>query len=163
MSLPAYLFLYDENGVLIKGSCTALRREGAIEVMSTQHCINLAVDAHSGSLTGSRMHQPIIINKEVDKSSPYLFDSVCTGRKLSKAILRFYIINESGIESEIYKLKLEKVIVSSVNFNHSYIPGSTTPNMIEVVNLRYGAIGWHYLTGNISTSDFWGKGSTSKV
>lgn len=29
MSLPAYMYLYDENGQLIKGSCMALGREGA--------------------------------------------------------------------------------------------------------------------------------------
>jgi len=157
MSLPAYLFLFNDDGVQIKGSCVALGREGAIEVMSTQHGINLSVDAHSGSLTGSRMHQPVIINKEVDKSSPYLFDLVCTGKKLSKAILRFYTIVDAGVENEVYNLTLEKAIVSSVNFNHSYIPGSNPPNMMEVISLRYGGIRWNYLNGNIKTSDFWGK------
>lgn len=29
MSLPAYLFLYDKNGVQIKVSCSTLGREGA--------------------------------------------------------------------------------------------------------------------------------------
>ena len=29
MSLPAYMYLYDENGQQIKGSCMALGREGA--------------------------------------------------------------------------------------------------------------------------------------
>jgi len=135
----------------------ALGREGAIEVMNTQHSINLSTDAHSGMLTGSRMHAPVVINKEVDKSSPYLFDWVCTGKKLSKATLRFYIINEAGIENEFYNITLEKVIISSVNFNHSYIPGISKPNMREVVSLRYGQISWNYLMGNISTKDFWGK------
>ena len=35
--------------------------------MNTQHGIFLSVDSHTGSLTGSRMHEPVIINKEVDK------------------------------------------------------------------------------------------------
>ncbi|HGP2806982.1 TPA: hypothetical protein ACLGPB_004148 [Salmonella enterica] len=33
MSLPAYMYIYDENGQQIKGSCMALGREGAIEIM----------------------------------------------------------------------------------------------------------------------------------
>lgn len=90
MSLPAYLFLYNENGVQIKGSCMTSGREGAIEVMNTQHGICLPVDPHTGSLTGNRMHEPVIINKEVNKSSPYLFDFVCTGKRLKTAIIRFY-------------------------------------------------------------------------
>ncbi|TKI02440.1 Hcp family type VI secretion system effector [Martelella alba] len=157
MSLPAYLFLYDENGVQIKGSCVASGREGAIEVMNTQHGISLSVDAHTGSLTGGRMHEPVIINKEVDKSSPYLFDFVCTGKRLKTGILRFYAINEAGIENEIYNLTLDSVVIISVVFNHAYIPGATAPNMMEVVKLRYRGISWNYLIGNISINDFWGK------
>lgn len=159
MSLPAYLFLYDENGVHLKGGCMTLGREGAIEIMNTQHGISLSVDPHSGSLTGSRLHEPMIINKEVDKSSPYLFDFVCSGKRLKTAILRFYAINESGVENEIYNLTMDSVIVSSVVFTHSYIPGAITPNMMEVVKLRYRGIAWNYLAGNILTNDFWGKGS----
>ncbi|PLR35690.1 Hcp family type VI secretion system effector [Chimaeribacter arupi] len=157
MSLPAYLFLYDENGVLIKGSCSASGREGAIEVMSTQHNMNLSVDAHSGMLTGRRMHQPVIINKEIDCTSPYLADLLCTETKASKAILRFYSIIEAGIEVEFYNITLEKVIISSISVNHAYIPGSTSPNMMETVSLRYGGISWNYLRGNIIKNDFWGK------
>src|SRR5471030_179519 len=157
MSLPAYFFLYDANGVQVKGSCSILHREGAIEVMSTQHTVNVAVDAHTGALTGSRMHSPLMINKEVDKSSPYLYDFACTGARLQKAILRFYAINHAGIENEIYNLTLEKAVISSVNFHHSYMPGSTSQNMMEVVGLRYAGIKWSYLQGNIMTEDFWGK------
>lgn len=37
MSLPAYMYLYDENGLLIKGSCIAQGREGAIEIMNSSY------------------------------------------------------------------------------------------------------------------------------
>lgn len=37
MSLPAYLFLYDENGMQIPGVCMALGREGAIEIMNSSY------------------------------------------------------------------------------------------------------------------------------
>ncbi|ENQ3036369.1 type VI secretion system tube protein Hcp [Salmonella enterica subsp. enterica serovar Newport] len=157
MSLPAYLFLYDENGVQIKGSCTALGREGAIEVMNTQHGITLPTDPHTGSMTGTRQHEPVIMSKEVDKSSPYLFDFVCSCKRLKTAIIRFYAINDAGVEFEIYNITLDSVVISSVVFNHAYIPGSTTPNMTEVVKLRYRGIAWNYLLGNIKKEDYWGK------
>ncbi len=157
MSLPAYLFLYDENGVQIKGSCSASGREGAIEVMNTQHGITLPTDPHTGSMTGTRMHEPVIMSKEVDKSSPYLFDSVCSCKRLKNAIIRFYAINNAGMEAEVYNIKLESVVVSSIVFNHSYIPGSTNPNMNEVIKLRYRGIEWNYLPGNIKADDYWDK------
>jgi len=37
MSIPAYLWLYDQNGVLIKGGSEVLNREGAIEIQSFTH------------------------------------------------------------------------------------------------------------------------------
>lgn len=157
MSLPAYLFLYDENDIQVKGSCIALGREGAIEVMNTQHGVTLPTDPHTGSMTGTRMHDPVIISKEVDKSSPYLFDFICSSKRLKTAIIRFYAINNSGVELEVYNIRLDSVVVSSVVFNHSYIPGSINPNMTEVVNLRYRGIEWNYLPGNIKADDFWNK------
>jgi len=93
MSLPAYLFLYDENGVQVKGECLAAGREGAIEIMSSSHAVNQGVDAHTGSLTGSRMHSPYILHKQTDKTSPYLAVAVCEGRRLKRAEIRFYDIN----------------------------------------------------------------------
>lgn len=37
MSLPAYLFLYDEYGMQVNGGCQAPGREGAIEVMNSSY------------------------------------------------------------------------------------------------------------------------------
>ena len=50
MSLPAYLFLYDENGMQLKGECLALGREGAVEVMSSSYGISQPVDPHTGRM-----------------------------------------------------------------------------------------------------------------
>lgn len=50
MSLPAYLFLYDENGMQLKGECLALGRDGAVEVMSSSYGISQPVDPHTGRM-----------------------------------------------------------------------------------------------------------------
>ena len=104
MSLPAYLFLYDENGVQIKGDCVLPGREGAIEVMSSRYAISQSVDAHTGSITGSRMHQPFVIHKQIDKTSPFLAIAVCESRRLQKAEVRYYTTNDAGIETASYRV-----------------------------------------------------------
>lgn len=81
MSLPAYLFLYDENGMQINGGCTALGREGAIEVMNSSYGIRVGVDSHTGSLTGTRQYDPLIIHKQLDKTSPYLANAISESRR----------------------------------------------------------------------------------
>lgn len=157
MSLPAYLFLYDENGIHIKGDCMAPGREGAIEIMNSNYSVTQTVDSHTGNMTGTRQHRPVTLHKQLDKVSPYLAVSVCESKRLQKAIIKYYEITEAGMETEIYNITLDSVVISSVSFTHVYYPGSTVPNMHEVVGLRFRGIQWNYVRSNISYNDSWIK------
>ena len=81
MSLPAYLFLYDENGMPVDGDCHVLGREGAIEIMSSSYGVSQPVDPHTGRMGGTRHHDAFVIHKQIDKVSPYLAICVCEGRR----------------------------------------------------------------------------------
>lgn len=155
MSLPAYLFLYDENGMQVPGESRVTGREGAIEIMNSSYGVRQDVDSHTGSMTGTRQHDPVTLHKQLDNVSPYLAVAVCEGRRLQKAVIKYYEIVEAGIETEIYNLILEDVVISSVDFSHVYYPGSTTPNMHEVIGLRFRKIEWNYVKGNIKYDDAW--------
>ncbi|MFK3709257.1 Hcp family type VI secretion system effector [Leclercia adecarboxylata] len=159
MSLPAYLFLYDENGMLLNGGSLALGREGAIEVMSSSYGVSQPVDPHTGRMGGTRQHAPYVIHKQVNKLSPFLAHCICEGRRLQKAVIKYYETNEAGIEREIYRVTMEGVVIMSVNANHTYIPGSDSHNMIETIGLRYNSIEWYYLDGVIKYADAWSKPS----
>ncbi|MDL4474723.1 type VI secretion system tube protein Hcp [Citrobacter braakii] len=89
--------------------------------------------------------------------SPYLAIAVCEGRRLEKAVIKYYEIMDAGIEIEVYNITLESVVISSVDFSHVYYPGSTTPNMHEVVGLGFRGIEWNYVKGNIKYDDAWMK------
>lgn len=151
MSLPAYLFLYDESGTQIKGDCMVQGREGAIEIMNSSYGVRQSVDSHSGNLTGTRQHDPITIHKQLDKLSPYLAVAVCESRRLQKAVIQYYETIESGIESMIYEITLENIVISSVDFTHVYYPGSSSPNMHEVVGIRFKSIEWNYKKATLPT------------
>lgn len=157
MSLPAYLFLYDENGNQIKGGCVATGREGAIEVMNSSYGVMQNVNANTGSLTGTRIHAPYRIHKQIDKTSPYFSICVCENRRLQKALIKYYDINEAGVEYEIYRVTLDSIVIMSVNASHAYVPGSNNPNMLEVIDIRYRGIEWFCLEGNIKYVDTWNK------
>ncbi|WP_072568439.1 Hcp family type VI secretion system effector [Enterobacter sp. SA187] len=157
MSLPAYMFLYDENGMLLNNGSAGLGREGAVEILSSSYGVSQPVDAYTGRITGTRHHEPYILHKDVDKLSPFLVVCVCEGRRLKKAEIRYYEINDAGIEREIYRVTMEGVVITYVNANHTYIPGSNKHNMIETVGLRYNSIEWLYLDGTIRYSDAWSK------
>ncbi|MRT57772.1 type VI secretion system tube protein Hcp [Enterobacteriaceae bacterium RIT693] len=157
MSLPAYLFLYDENGMQIVGDCMALGREGAIEIMNSSYGVRQGVDGFTGNMTGARQHDPVILHKQLDKVSPYLAIAVCESMRLQKAVIKYYEIIDAGIENELYNITLDSVVISSVDFTHVYYPGSSTPNMHEVVGIRFRGIEWNYVKGNIRYDDAWKK------
>ncbi|MDI3362353.1 type VI secretion system tube protein TssD [Lelliottia sp. V89_10] len=121
----------------------ATGREGAIEVMNSGYSIRTGVDSHTGSLSGTRQHDPVVIHNQLDKVSPFLANAISESRRLQKAVIKYYEIIEPGIEVEIYRITLESVVISSLDFTHVYYPGSSAPNMHEVVGLRFHAIEWN--------------------
>lgn len=99
----------------------------------------------------------IPVHKQLDKVSPDLAVAVCEGKRLQKAVIKYYETIEAGIEVEIYNITLEDVVISSVDFTHVNYPGSSSPNMHEVVGLRFRDIEWNYVRGNIKYNDAWMK------
>ena len=51
----------------------------------------------------------------------------------------------------------------SLDFTHVYYPGSSAPNMHEVVGLRSRAIEWNYVRGNIKYDDAWMKKKKEEI
>lgn len=60
MSLPAYMFLYDENGNPIKGGSNVAGREGAIEILNSNYHINQVCCSNTGKLMGARDFRMIL-------------------------------------------------------------------------------------------------------
>ncbi|WP_227697875.1 MULTISPECIES: type VI secretion system tube protein TssD [unclassified Raoultella] len=108
-------------------------------------------------MTGTRQHDPVTGHKQLDKTSPFFAIAVCESKRLQKAVIKYYAIIEAGVEVELYKITLDSVVISSVDFTHVYYPGSSSPNMHEVIGLRFRGIEWNYLRGNIKYDDAWMK------
>ena len=111
MAIPAYLWLKDDGGALIKGGVDVQHRECSIEVKGFHHNLMIPTDNATGKITGTRMHSPMLIIKEFDCSSPYLYKAVATGQSLVSAEIKWYRINYSGQEEEYFNMLLEGVRV----------------------------------------------------
>lgn len=123
MAVPAHLWLYDASGALICGGSEVMGREGSIEVQSFGHGLSVPYDGNTGKLTATRVHNLMNIEKEFDKSSPYLYRAVATSEKLQRAIIRWYRINHAGMEEEFFQMILEDVRITGIhpnmqNFKH---------------------------------------------
>lgn len=153
MSTPAHLWLEDENGSPIVGSCLMPLRLGSIELKSFSHGVTIPVDPNWGKLTGTRVHSPITIVKEFDQTTPLLYRAVCEGRTMKKATIKMYRILESGIEPEYFNIILENVKFTTVAPYLS--PNGMSSTHLETLELRYEAITWKYMEGNIIYRDSW--------
>lgn len=163
MAIPVYLWLYDEDEKLVRGSADVLDREGSIEVVGMQHDIILPTDDMTGKTTGTRQHEAYSFEKEIDCSSPLLYRALTTGRTLKKAEFKFYRINDNGQEQEYFNVQLDgvKVVhVVPIMFD-TKAPEFEKYGHIEHVGLRYEQITWCYVDGNIKHTDSWNERKTA--
>lgn len=159
MAIPVYLFLTDDGGAKITGSVDVHDREGSIEVTGFTHNLRLPTDALTGKITGKRNHAPIIFQKEIDSSSPYLMKAVATGQTLKTAEFKWYRINDAGQEVEYYNMHLDNIRVVSVTplMHDTKDQTKEKHNHLEVVELRYDKITWSYCDGNLRFADSWAE------
>lgn len=159
MPIPAYMWLRDDGGALIKGGVDVQDREFSIEVRGFHHHLMIPTDNATGKVTGTRIHSPVLIVKEFDYSSPYLYKAVATGQNLTSAEIKWYKINDAGQEAEYFNMLLEGVRVVSISPSMA-APDNKNENHMETVELRYERITWKHCDGNIIYTDSWNERQT---
>lgn len=157
MAIPVYLWLIDDAGNQVKGSVDIHGREGSIEIVELMHNVELPGDDLTGLITSQRQHGDYFLIKEIDSSSPYLYQGVSSGKIFKQAILNFYRINCNGQEEEYFRVTMDSVRVNEVEPFMLDIKNPTFEkhNHLEAFYLAYEKITWHYLDGNIIHSDLW--------
>lgn len=159
MSNPAYLWFIHENGSPIVGGSMVLGREGSIEIKSLSHHLTIPTDHNTGKLTGTRIHTPILIQKEFDRTTPLLARAICKGVTLKSAEIKMPRINEAGFEVEYFNMLLENVKVTG--FTPGLHPGVASGTHLENIEMRYETIQWKYIDGNIIFKDGWNERATA--
>lgn len=132
---------------IIQGECTVEGREDTIPLLLFSHEVVSPRDAASGLPTGSAQHQPVVILKYVDQSSPLLYQMQVGGSVLPHVTLRFYRIGaHEGEEVNYYTITLDDAIIVCVK--------SSIPHMEEVAFV-YDCITWRYEEGGVESQANW--------
>ncbi|CAB3755653.1 type VI secretion system tube protein TssD [Paraburkholderia solisilvae] len=157
MGTPLHLWLTDEGDAPLRGGSEVLGREGSIEVLSVTHGIDAPVDHHTGRLMGLHSHRPLTIEKEIDRSSPLLYQGIVRGMMLNSAVLRWYRTSDAGLEENYFTMSMKSVRVASISPRLLNIKEHQNAHRshFEVVELRYGEITWNYHDGNLLFADTW--------
>jgi len=157
MALNAYLRLTGETQGEIKGSVTKAGREDSIKVIAVNHEVISPRDAASGLPTGKRQHKPVTITKEVDKSSPLLYQVLTNNENITEWALRFWRPSRSGKEMQFYTVELTNASISSIQMemlNNKY-PENMKHREREHISFTYQKIIWTWENGGITAEDDW--------
>ncbi len=159
MALNAFLSLKGAKQGQIKGSVTQKGREGMILVCAYHHEIVSPRDAASGMATGKRMHKPLTITKEIDKSTPLLFTALINNEMITEFVLRFWTPDAqgAGVEKQYFTIKLTNAFIVSIGEDmalNKIEPGIKLP-VLEQVAFVYQNIEWTWTDGGITASDDW--------
>jgi len=157
MPTPAYMWMKDNAGKPVNGSVDVAGREKSVEILEFEHEVRIPTDPDTGKLTGTRKHESIRLLKAIDASSPYLYKAVCEGQTYKEVIVKWYRINDAGVETEYFSHKLEDVKICSVRpiMHNVKDPTKEKFEHMEEVKLRYQKITWTYADGNLQASDAW--------
>jgi type VI secretion system secreted protein Hcp len=162
MALNAYLRLKGQKTGEIAGSVTQKGREGRILVIAVTHEIVSPRDPASGMATGKRQHKPLVITKELDKSSPLLHAALAGNERMASFTLDFFSPRAqgaaaTGVEVNDYTITLANATIASI---HMVMPNTRDPELMkratyEEIAFTYQTITWTWNDGAVAATDDW--------
>lgn len=162
MALNAYMRLKGAKQGDIKGSVTQKGREDSIMVIAVSHEIVSPRDPSSGLPTGKRQHKPLIITKELDKSTPLLYNALCQNENIPELTLLFWtpqLKAATGVGQEVqhYSVKLTNANIASIAFKqlNNKNPELARYAEFEEIAFTYQKIEWVWKDGGIMATDDW--------
>ncbi len=108
------------------------------------------------------MHKPLVITKELDKSSPLLYNALTNNENISEWELQFWTpqikaTTGTGQEVQHYSIKLINANIASITFR---MPNNKHPDLMkfaeyEEVAFTYQKIIWTWNDGGVQAEDDW--------
>jgi len=141
----------------IEGSCEMEGRENTILVYAMNHDIHIPRDPQTGLASGKRVHGPLTVVKEVDKSSPKLYQALCTGENLTTVNLKYYRISPDGTEEHYFTTTLENAIVVEMKpyMPVAFLAENEPYRHMEELSLTYRKVKWTWEVDGIEAEDDW--------
>lgn len=151
-ALNAYMYITGVKTGQVKGSVTQKGRENSIMVIAFEQMTKMERGTATG-VTGKRNVGPIIITKEVDKSSPLLRQMLNTNESIKEAIIQFWQPGASGKEVQHYTVKLTQARIESMKtvMANNKIPSNMQLKEYEEITIAYGRAEWTWMDGGIMT------------
>ena len=157
MAMPCFMTVVGEKQGAIDGSCDIKGREKSILVYALDHNISMPIDPQTGLSSGKRIHGPLAVTKEFDKSSPKLYQALCTGEHLKNVEIKYFRVAKDGKEEHYYTQQLSDAIVVSMEpFVPTVFLKENDPyRHMEKVSFTYSKIKWTWIPDGVEAEDSW--------
>lgn len=158
MANPAYLSLSGKDQGLISADCSTQASVG--NKYQSDHINEIMVLACSHNMSNAdhvnkSTHNPLIITKYLDKSSPLLAQAL-TNREELNGTINFFRISAFGQQEKYYSVTIGGGIITDLSFDmpHTILQGDA--ELQEDVAIRYREISWTNHAAGTSGYAFWG-------
>ena len=156
MTYPAYMTIKSDDQGDIKGSSKIKGLEGTITVYSYDHCVEILKNRDSKYASGQRLHQDLMVSKEIDKSTPKLYQALCTGDKCEVEIL-WYLPSHKEKKNEIYRIHMKNALITKLKpkFIDPFTRTFDQTPYLEEVYFAYEKITWTWIPDGTEFVDSW--------
>lgn len=134
---------------------TVAHSESQIAVYALTAEVEIPFDAASGQVTGKRQHSPIVIVKELDKSSPQFFSASVTNEVLRSVACTLYRSAGNGAAHAYYKITLTNASIVEVKDSGDGVNGTVPGDEHERISLSYQKIELTDLDSGTTAEDDW--------
>ena len=130
----------------IDGSSLRKGRENTINLYSFKHELKLPFQSQQNIGNGPVIHQPITIVKEIDKSTPKLYQALVEKECLRKVVLEWFRYTKTGEELVYYTIELTNAHVVTISPWTPMIEQSENEYLrfMENISLAYEGITWSW-------------------
>lgn len=159
MANPGYMTIKGKIQGLISAGCSSPASIGnKFQATHTDEIILLSY-SHNMSNIGNiskSTHSPIIVTKNVDKSTPLLAQAL-SNREEIDCTLRFYRVSSSGQQEKFFSISIEGAVVVDLTLEmpHAIFQNDAEPQ--EHIAIRYRHITWTHHVAGTSGYSSWGE------
>lgn len=152
MAVKGEVMFKDSEGNDLEGP----RPNKSCTVLEFSQAVKLPTDFTTGQVTGSRMYEPFVIMKEIDKLTPFMFQYCAQGQVFKSVVVSLYEIAEAtGKETVYFKYTMTNARVIEVE---NLMPPTTETSKLNVshlerVHLVSESVEWEHVKGSTMFTD----------
>ena len=152
MAVKGTILFKDAEGNELEGP----RLDKSCTVLEFTEQLKLPYDRSSGSVTGSRIYEPFMVLKEIDKLTPFMYQYCAEGKLFKSIVISLYEIAEAtGKETVYFTYTLTNARLVSVE---NYMPSAFEADKMSVAHLEKisfipESIEWEHKKGSTMFSD----------